>query len=317
MPGAREQEVAEEWPLWGGTARVVVRAPREDADRDLSRAAELVRAEVAAMDQAASRFRPDSEVSRLATAGGRPRPASPLLLEAVATALRAAALTDGAVDPTLGTALTAAGYDRDLSQLPADRPAPAVVVTRRADWHDVQVGAAAGTLAVPDGVVLDLGATAKALAADRAAAAAHQAVGRPVLVSLCGDLAIAGTAEGRPWVVAVTERPGDPAGALVEVEDGGLATSTTRARRWRMAGRPVHHLLDPGTGQPAPEFWRTVTVAAATCVDANTASTAAVVKGAAGRAWLAGTGLPARMVAADGRVVVVGGWPAAAEGAVA
>ena len=164
-------------------------------------------------------------------------------------------------------------------------------------------------LTVPDGVLLDLGATAKAFASDRAAARAHDAVGMPVLVSLCGDIAVSGTRPGEPWVVMVVETPDEQDGPLVEVHDGGLATSTTRARRWVRSGRPMHHLLDPVTGLPAVEVWRTVTVAAATCLDANIASTATVVKGAEGLRWLESTGLPARVVAADGTVHTVGGWP--------
>lgn len=305
-----EREVADEWPLWGGTARVVVRAPRATATADLGAAVTAVRAVVSAVDAACSRFRPDSEVSRLAIARGRTVPASPVLLDALAAALRAAQVTGGAVDPTLGTALVAVGYDRDLAALPADRATAVAPVRRRARWSDIVVDPVAGTVAVPDGVLLDLGATAKAWAADRAAAAAHGRTGCPVLVTLCGDLAVAGTAPGAPWVVGVRERPGDADDEHVAVEDGGLATSTTRSRRWRMAGRPVHHLLDPRTGLPAREVWRTATVAAASCVDANTASTAALVTGAAGADWLAGTGLPARLVAADGAVRLLGGWPA-------
>jgi thiamine biosynthesis lipoprotein len=114
---------------------------------------------------------------------------------------------------------------------------------------------------------------------------------------------------GVPWTVRVVERPDDTGGPVVEVHDGGVATSTTRARRWAVAGRPMHHLLDPRTGLPVREVWRTVTVAAATCLDANTAATATVVKGDEGLAWLRATGLPARLVGHDGEVVVVNGWP--------
>ena len=233
---------------------------------------------------------------------------SPLLLaSAVAAALRAAELTDGAVDPTLGTAMVAAGYDAAFVRLPGQPPA-SPHVRRHASWRDVELDAEAGTVSTPLGVLLDLGATGKALAADLAAERAHELTGCQVLVSLCGDIAVCGTG-GDPWVVQVLERPDDATGPLVQVHDGGLATSTTRARRWRQSGRPMHHLLDPATGLPVRETWRTVTVAAATCVDANTASTATVVKGAVGLAWLESTGLPARVVAADGGVRGLNGWP--------
>jgi thiamine biosynthesis lipoprotein ApbE len=305
MGGRPARERSVDWPLWGGTARLVLRGPG-----DLKTARAAVDAVVMAVDEACSRFRTDSEVSRLAIAGGERIPVSPLLARAVAEAVRAAQLTEGAVDPTLGTALVAAGYDRDIAELGATggrHRAPAV--RRTARWQDVDLDEPALTLAVPPGVLLDLGATAKALAADLAAASAHEATGGAVLVSLCGDLAVRGTDEAEPWLVRVVERPDEVDGPLVEIRDGGLATSTTRARRWTRSGRPMHHLLDPVTGLPVREVWRTATVAAATCVDANIASTAAVVKGSGGLRWIEATGLPARLVAADGTVTCAGGWP--------
>lgn len=301
-------ELATDWPLWSGTARVVVRAESDDSDL-LAAARAITEAEVAAIDRAASRFRTDSEVAALAAAGGRAIPVSPVLLEALRVALRASALTDGAVDSTLGGALVAVGFDRDFAALPVDRATAIAPVRRTVSWRDVEVDAAAGTVRVPPGVLLDLGATAKALAADRAADAVLRRFGMPVLVELLGDLAVRGTVPGQPWVVEVSEG-GDSAAQLVQVEDGGLATSSTRVRHWRMAGQPVHHLLDPVTGLPVRESWRTVSVSAATCVDANIASTATIVKGEAGLAWLRSTGLPARLVALDGSVLEIGGWPA-------
>jgi thiamine biosynthesis lipoprotein len=75
----------------------------------------------------------------------------------------------------------------------------------------------------------------------------------------------------------------------------------------------MHHIIDPGTGAPVESMWRTVSVAAATCVDANIASTAALVRGSSCVARLAESGLPARLVAQDGRVLRVAGWPAESE----
>ncbi len=312
-------ELTVEWPLWGGTARLVVRPGAHPADgpaaADVLKAARAeVDAVIVSVDAACSRFRADSEVVRLASAGGAVQPVSEVLADALAVALRAARLTGGAVDPTLGLALIAAGYDRDIADVPGDRPAPGPLLSvhRTAGWRDVELDLEARTVRVPDGVLLDLGATAKAFAADRAAERAHEATGVPVLVALAGDISVAGTPPGEPWPVMVVERPTETTGPMIEVHDGGVATSTTRARRWALSGRPMHHLLDPVTGLPVREVWRTVTVAAATCVDANTATTATVVKGLDGLAWLRATGLPARLVAADGTVVGVGGWPEAA-----
>ena len=258
-------------------------------------AALLLRAQLDELDLACSRFRPDSELRRLLP--GR-QPVGPVLAATVTAALLAAQQTDGLVDPTLGRALVAAGYDRSFAELPADGPAPAPVPGGR--WREI--GCGEGTLDLPAGVLLDLGATAKAWAADRAAAAIAQELGAGVLVNLGGDLAVAGPAPRDGWPVAV-------GGTTAALTGGGLATSSTRRRTWRRGGVTQHHVLDPRTGRPAVTPWSEVSVAAATCVEANTASTAAVVLGEAAPQWLAERGLPARLVA-DDRVVVTAGWAA-------
>jgi thiamine biosynthesis lipoprotein len=165
--------------------------------------------------------------------------------------------------------------------------------------------------------MLDVGATAKALATDRAAGRIAAALDCGVLVGLGGDIAVAGPVPPGGWRVLVADdhTQSDPAsGQGVTINSGGLATSGTARRRWQRGGRVVHHIVDPRTGVPATG-WRTVTVAAGTCVDANTASTAAVVLGAAAPAWLAERRLPARLVADDGTVCPVAGWPADGAGA--
>lgn len=262
------------------------------------------------MDLLASRFRPDSEIARLHRAGGRQVRVSDELLETVAVALRAAEATDGAVDPTVGRAMERIGYDRDFARVApgvAGRlPGPQAVP----GWRTVEVDVAAATLRVPEGVVLDLGATAKALAADRIATRIHRECGSGVLVSLGGDVAVAGAPpEGFAIGLGDDCRVADDGAGTVAVRSGGLATSGLAVRHWRLGGHPVHHIVDPATGLPVDPVWRTVTVCAASCVDANTASTAAMVLGAGAPAWLAARSLPARLVRAGGEVVAVGAWP--------
>ena len=131
-------------------------------------------------------------------------------------------------------------------------------------------------------------------------------------MNLGGDVAVAGEAPPGGWAIGVgDDHAAAVSDATVSIAAGGLATSSTTVRRWRRGGRPVHHIVDPATGMPAREVWRTVTVSAASCVDANVASTAAVLRGEDAPDWLASLGLPARLVAADGRVVTVAGWPEA------
>lgn len=295
------------FPALGGTAIVVVADP---VRLDCARMA--VQHSVAALDAACSRFRGDSELTALNAQAGTVVRVSRLLLDAVTAALRGARLTDGDVDPTVGEALIALGYDRDFGSVGAQSANGAPVrVASVPGWRAVQVDPVAGTIRAPRGVKLDLGATAKALGADRAAAAAHQAACCGVLVGFAGDLAIDGPAPADGWRVRVTEdhRSGVEApGQWVMLRSGGLATSSTIVRRWKAGGATVHHVVDPSTGAPAREVWRTVSVAAGSCLDANIASTAAIVRGERATSWLESLGLPSRLVDVNGSACHLAGW---------
>jgi thiamine biosynthesis lipoprotein len=366
------------FPVFGTTAVLLTTDPAA-----IGPARALADAELAAVDRAASRFRPDSELTALNAAAGTPVTVSPLLASLIEAALRAARLTAGAVDPTCGQALADLGYDRDFAQLRAaqeaptatqpgasvpaaprpaaagaptdpgapapraagptgdpvgaadpdfslpaatDLAAPAPAATRPAGdapavtalagpvpgWRGVEFDAARRQVRMPPGTRLDLGATAKAWAADRCAELIAAKVGGGVLVSLGGDIAVAGPAPEGGWRVRVTDDHAggpDAPGQTVSIATGGLATSSTTVRAWSAGGRRLHHIIDPATGQPAATCWRTVSVVAATCVDANTASTAAIVRGPAAPTWLSEAGLPSRLVRPDGTIVLTAGWP--------
>jgi thiamine biosynthesis lipoprotein len=348
MPAAPDAavEAAASWRALGTQIRLVVTDSRR-----LDQARSMLEADLAAVDLACSRFRADSEICGLH--GGPAQQVSPLLAEAIAVALRAAELTDGDVDPTVGAAMSAIGYDRDFETMPhtapplphtapplphtapplphTARPLPhtgpplpdtapppsttanAVTVRTVPGWREIRLDGR--MLTMPEGVRLDLGATAKAWAADRSATGIAPKVGCGVLVSLGGDIAVAGPPPEGGWrirVQDVTGSPDDPPDgpyALVAITDGGLATSSTAARRWQRGGDVLHHILDPRTGLPAEPVWRTVSVAAASCADANAASTAAVIRGRRALGWLASLGLPSRLVDSTGVVFTVAGWP--------
>jgi thiamine biosynthesis lipoprotein len=294
------------WPALGTTAEVIV--ARSEM---LASARDLLEDELMAIDRACSRFRPDSELSRVNAAGGMAVAASELFLEAVEVAIRAARITHGVVDPTVGRALRALGYDRDFDAARCAWPR-AIAVAPASGWRQVEVDRRAGTVLVPAGVELDLGATAKALAADRAAARIARALGCGNLVNLGGDISVSGVAPPGGWRVRIADDHSSRSsadGPTVSIASGAVATSSVTVRAWTAGGSRRHHIVDPRTGLSAPVHWRTATVAAATCVDANTASTAAIVWGAAAPSWLRGLGLPSRLVDAAGRVVRVGGWP--------
>ena len=271
---------------------------------------------LAQIDEACSRFRPDSELMRVNGTPGHPVPVGATLRDALEVALRAARLTHGDVDPTVGRAVRVLGYDRDFAAVPAEAGPLTCVIERIPGWQTVQVDRARATVQVPDGVELDLGATAKAFAADRAAARIAATVDGGVLVSLGGDIAIAGPAPADGWPVRVTDDHAagpDAPGETVAIASGGLATSSTTVRRWRRGDDELHHIVSPSTGQAAPICWRTVSVVAGSCVDANTASTAAIVRGDVAPGWLHELGLAARLVRPDGTVVRIGGWPSPVE----
>jgi thiamine biosynthesis lipoprotein len=298
---------AAERPALGTTARVVTWPPG-----NLGAACAATDAVLGALEAQASRFREDSELSAVHRAGGGLFLLSDGLAEAVGVALAAARWTGGLADPTVGAAVIGLGYDRDFAAidlLDGRPPAPAVPAP---GWHRVRLDGP--LLHLPPGIRLDLGATAKGLGADRAVRAVMAKAGHVggVLVSLGGDIAVGGTVPRGGWPVTAAEQPAEadrPGAQLVRLAGGAVATSSVTCRRWRRAGRELHHIVDPRTGLPAGGPWRTVSVAAETCADANAAATAAIVAGRRAEGWLAAAGLPARLVGHDGQVRRLGGWP--------
>jgi thiamine biosynthesis lipoprotein len=290
-----------------GTTAVIATA---DPAREGIACAEVER-ELDAIERACSRFRPDSELARVNNARGAIVSVGPLLLEALQVALAAARGSGGLVDPTVGRTLRRSGYDATFHVVAARDGS-----TFRAEfeavpgWRAVELDEDAATVRVPSGVELDLGATAKALACDRSAAVAA-AVAGGALVGLGGDIAVAGETPAGGWPVKIADDHAarlDAPGPTVAIAGGGLATSSTTVRRWYSGTHALHHLVDPRTGRPAQSRWRTVSVAAETCVDANVASTAAFMLDDA-PTWLAEHRLPARLVSVEGETTCVADWP--------
>jgi thiamine biosynthesis lipoprotein len=259
---------------------------------------------VEAFDLACSSFREDSELSRLNASAGRRVAISPLLFEALREAVGAARATDGAVDPTVGQALIAHGINPAIG-------GEMFRIQAVSGYGVVDLDEGSQTVSIPAGVRLDLGATAKALAADRAATAAAREGGCGMLVALCGDVAVAGESPAEGWSIRVTDdhRLHAGEGQTIAIRSGGIATSSTTVRRAGEEPDAASHLIDPVTGTPVAGPWRTVTVHAESCLAANTASTASIVLGGGAFDWLDARSLTARLVTHDGRVVRVGGWP--------
>jgi thiamine biosynthesis lipoprotein len=233
------------------------------------------------------------------------------LLAAIQVALGAAESTDGLVDPTIGRSVRAIGYDRDFEVIVRLGGSPEFELIPAVGWRSVRVDSATATVTLASGSELDLGATAKAFAADRIAEAINSLTGSSVMVSLGGDIAVAGTGPEGGWPILVTDdsRAKSASGQVVGVHAGGLATSSTTVRRWHAGATALHHIVDPRTGAPAAVCWRTASVAASSCLEANIAATAAIVLGPQAPRWLAARQLSARLVNSDGLIQTTGGWP--------
>jgi FAD:protein FMN transferase len=241
-------------------------------------------------DRMFSRFRPASELHWVNGRSGRPTHVSGEFARVLAVALEMAAATDGLVDPTVGGALRAAGYDRDFALL-GDDPHPAGAAVPVPGWRAVRQWEQ--IVRLPRGCELDLNGVVKSLTVDDAA----DILDAPGFVAAGGDIAARGEID-----IAL---PGEGA---VRVLAGGIATSGSGRRRWRRNGAWHHHLIDPSTGGSAVSPWEQVTVAGATCLDADVAAKAAFVAGARGPAWLEARALPGRFVSAEGAVVETTRW---------
>ena len=245
-----------------------------------------------------SRFIPDSELSRLNRAGRLLAGAD--LVRVVELSLAARERTGGRFDPTVHSALVAAGYDRSFEQLPRERTA--LRDLGAPCGGKVEIDLATHAVELEAGVELDLGGIAKGYAVDRAARILS--AGGACLVNAGGDIAVQGTSAG-PWPVEVET----PTGSVVlALKYGGLATSGRDRRRWRVAGEERHHLIDPRTGRPSSSDLMRVTVVGATAVDAEVLAKALFLAGendAVAEADALGT--PCLLITDDDRVVLAGG----------
>ncbi|MGZ4430250.1 MAG: FAD:protein FMN transferase [Gaiellales bacterium] len=257
-----------------------------------------VRCSFSEYDRTFSRVVPASELNRVNRAAGRVVELSPLFAGVLRRALEMAEETSGLVDPTLGAAIEAAGYDRDFAALNADERAPGRPAPGR--WRELQLHGR--LLRAPAGVLLDLNGVVKGLAADAALAR----LTGPGWVSAGGDLVASAPVD--------VELPG---GESVRLVTGGLATSGSARRRWLRGGRECHHLIDPATGAPAVSPWEQVTASGVCCLAADVAAKAAFLLGGTGPGWLDARGIPGRFVRSDGTVHENRAWAGGLAGAAA
>jgi thiamine biosynthesis lipoprotein len=261
-----------------------------------------------AVDASCNRFHKDSELSRLNESHGATVAISATLELALDAALRAADVTGDLVDAAVLPALLALGYDRDFDELArggADSEHAAVPSMGPSSIH---LDTEAHTVMLDPPSQLDLGASAKALVVDLVADDVAPSGG--VVVELGGDVAVRGEGPEGPWAISISDAlilKGDE--PRITLAHGGIATSSTASRTWRVGERTVNHIVDPRTGRCARGLYTTATVSASNCVLANAYATAALLWNEDASYHIAQAGWSARLVRRDGTVEFIGGWP--------
>jgi thiamine biosynthesis lipoprotein len=276
--------------------------------RSAGEAAQAVEGLFEEWESALSRFRPESELSRLNARAGTAVTVGPILLAAIEASLEAARATGGLFDPTLRDELVRLGYDRSFEEV-GDAPAASGRPRGGGAWRSTVVDRSAGTVALPAGSGLDVGGIAKGMAVDASLELLRSLGIETALVSAGGDLAVLGLPPGaRAWGVLVGN---DPERRVVPLVRGALATSGITKRHWRQGDVQRHHLVDPKTGEPAATGLREVTVAGGSCRVAEVGATAAFVAGPrVGPALLGRLGLAGLLVTEAGAQIRAGRWPA-------
>jgi FAD:protein FMN transferase len=287
----------------GTTAHVVVVGA---GARD---AVERAEARIHDLERRWSRFRSDSEISRLNAAGGKATLVSADTYNVIELAVQAWHATDGAFDPTVLPALRARGYDRTFAELgevvwpETESPVPAP------GCAEVHLDPYGPFVELPAGVELDLGGIAKGAAADLVVAELLASGVEGACVNLGGDVRV----EGRPpsergWVVALrVPGAGAPALPAISLASGAVCTSTTQVRRWTTTVGERHHLIDPGTGEPIDRGLVSVSVIGARATQAEILTKVAFMAGPSDApAQLAAHGVAAVLVLEDGSTISVG-----------
>ncbi|MFZ5857350.1 MAG: FAD:protein FMN transferase [Chloroflexota bacterium] len=258
-------------------------------------------------EQTLSRFRTDSELSRLNRTVDQPVRVSDALWDVFQSARAAAHFTDGLVTPTVLDAMLKVGYDRDFSSLPRQQSASLALRGQVRPMDSVIFDESAKTIQLPEGVHLDFGGIAKGWAAQQAMSRLQE-IG-PALMNCGGDIAMSGPLlDGGPWEVGVYKPFDRESGyvAMLYFEHGcGVASSATDRRRWMQGGRVRHHIIDPRTGESAVSDVVSATVVAPTAVEAEAAAKSILIRGSMdGLDWLeANPSLAGLLILEDGEIL--------------
>lgn len=249
------------------------------------------------VEQACSRFRPESELSRINASSRRDIGVSPMMEDVLRAAERARGISGGLVDAGVGEAVIGWGYDRTFEDVVGLEAEPAAMSRPR--WT-----ISAGTLQRSPGTLIDLGGIAKGWTCDLAVD-----LGLARVVSAGGDIRSAD-----PGTTASVLDPWGRVAARVQVGQGALATSSVSRRRWRVGDSEASHLMDPRTMRPVDGTVLSASVVTKTAADAETGAKTVLLLGADGLAWAEGCGWieSAMVVWHDGSVFATKGLRLAA-----
>ena len=279
---------------------------------------DLSRTSIDHLERRWSRFRPDSDISRLNHAAGSTvhiDPATVVLLQAMLDGWRA---TGGVFDPTLLAPLVSLGYASSWDDPTSMTSLPHGALLR-GDLNALVIDRQGSTVCTPQGMCLDAGGIGKGLAADLVVDTLIDAGARGASVSIGGDIAVRGEApQADGWLIGVADPANLDDDACTEINqvmmvEGGIATSGTLRRRWLdVDGGSVHHLLDPATGRPAHHSREIVAVSviAGTAAWAEVWTKAVMVRGSAMLPVLDEHGLGAQLSYADSATSINRAWSA-------
>jgi FAD:protein FMN transferase len=259
-------------------------------------------------DDACNRFRPDSEISRLNAGHAQNHPMSETFERALWGAIHASHASQGLCDPTVLPSLLSLGYDCDYDELVSRPQSHERQAVKPLGPSAISINQDEHTVCLAPNCQLDLGASAKALVAD--CVADDIAATGGVVVEIGGDVAVRGVGADGPWAIGVSDSLiVEPTQPRVCTDRGGIATSSTTTRTWRVGNRLANHIIDPRTGSFAHGPYTTATVSAESCLTANAFSTAALLWGDDAGYHISQAGWSARLVRRDGNVEFYGGWP--------
>ncbi|MCU1393356.1 MAG: thiamine biosynthesis lipoprotein ApbE [Ilumatobacteraceae bacterium] len=270
-----------------------------------------------------SRFRDNSEISRLNRNAGEFCHVSADTSLMVERAIELWRMTGASVDPLVLGAVIDAGYDRSFETLSelrsraSSRRAPepwTMIACTDIDLHLEQDGASptsAGArhrIRLPRGAQFDPGGIGKGLAADMIVAELLMAGASGACVNLGGDLRVDGRApQDGGWTVAIDHPTGEDPIAVVHVGDGAVATSSTLRRTWMVGEERRHHLIDPSTGRPSTTDLVQATVIAGQAWVAEGLAKAVLLRGSHHPFDLLPDGIEAMAVHRDGRILASAG----------